>query len=169
MGEVERGDGEEEDGGREKSRSPLGCSCQGSGEADIIHLIGSYRLSEGFFLLYWAKGSEWRAPSLLLLPQQTLQLAFFCSPSSLCVFTPVTFPFCCVTFLSTVHSIQEACSFGFGRRKKKTHPCSQFTEGKKKLKYYIIFEIRRIIPLAACPSTPISAKQRNYTSQWQQN
>lgn len=49
MGEVERGDEEEEDGGREKSRSPLGCSCQGSGEADVIHLIGSYRLSEGFF------------------------------------------------------------------------------------------------------------------------
>lgn len=82
MGEVERGDGEEEDGGREKSRSPLGCSCQGSGEADIIHLIGSYRLSEGFFLFYWAKGSECRAPSMLL-SQQTLQLAFFCSPSSL--------------------------------------------------------------------------------------
>lgn len=82
MGEVERGDEEEEDGGREKSRSPLGCSCQGSGEADVIHLIGSYRLSEGLFLFYWAKGSEGRAPSWLL-SQQTLQLGFFSSPSSL--------------------------------------------------------------------------------------
>lgn len=50
----------------EKSYSPLGCSCQGSREAGIIHLIGSYcyiyktkqQSPRGIFLLYWAKGRE---------------------------------------------------------------------------------------------------------------
>lgn len=69
MAEVEKGDEEEEGGGREKSRSPLWCSCRGSGTADIIHLIGSYRLRGISFLFYWAKGSECGASSLLLSQQ----------------------------------------------------------------------------------------------------
>lgn len=50
----------------ERLYSPLGCSCQGSGEADIIHLIGSHcymhktkqQNLRGIFSLLWAKGSR---------------------------------------------------------------------------------------------------------------
>lgn len=69
----------------EKSYSPLGCSCQGSREAGIIHLIGSYCYIyktkqpslRGIFLLYWAKGRE----KFPLLSQQTesFLLSVLCS------------------------------------------------------------------------------------------
>lgn len=74
----------------EASHSPLGCSCQGSGEADIILLIGSYcyetklpTLRGIFFLSYWAKGSE----SFSLLSQLFL---FF--PLSIFYFGHVSIP-----------------------------------------------------------------------------
>lgn len=47
-----------------KLESPLGCSCQDSRKADVIHLITSHRLKEkqqnprGLFLLNWAKGTQ---------------------------------------------------------------------------------------------------------------
>lgn len=61
----------------EKLESPLGCSCQDSREADIIHLISSYRLQakqqypRGVFLLNWAKGTH-------SFPLRTVQVNFSC-------------------------------------------------------------------------------------------
>lgn len=71
MAEAETGDEEEEGGGREESRSPLGCSCRGSGKADIIRLIGSYRLRGISFSFTGPKVASAALP-VLLLSQQSL-------------------------------------------------------------------------------------------------
>lgn len=67
----------------EKLESPLGCSCQDSREADIIHLISSYKLEAKqqnprvFFLLNWAEGAHRSPPRLcrcFVLPSNSSQI-----------------------------------------------------------------------------------------------
>lgn len=75
--EMKRGTGET----RREAGAPLGCSCQDSGEADIIHLISSYRLKakqqnpRGVFP---AKLGQ----SYTKFPSHNCAGAFFCLPSN---------------------------------------------------------------------------------------
>lgn len=83
----------------------------------------------------------------------------------------MTFPLCFITFTlyllpTQTHTSKRFINGTFNRRslliwfqkdKKKTSIVTIHWEGKKACKYYVIFGIRWIIPLAACPSAPISA------------
>lgn len=114
MAEVEKGDEEGEGGGREESRSPLGCSCRGSATADIIHLIGSYRLRGISFSFTGPKVASAALPVCCCL-SKVRSFALFV-PLPLCIFTPNTFPL--PRGSSMVHLIEKAYSFDFGRMEK---------------------------------------------------
>lgn len=77
---------------------PLGVPAGGSEEADIIHLIGSYR---GIFSLSLSltgpKVASGCSTSTLLLSKQSLEHR--CAPLPLCISTVLTFSF--LTFTSS--------------------------------------------------------------------
>lgn len=114
MAEVEERDEEEEGGGREKSRSPLGCSCRGSGKADVIHLIGSDQLRGISFSFTGPKVAGAALPVCCCL-SKVCSSAFFLFPFPLCIFTPATFPLCLVTF-NPPTTFQRFINGAFNRR-----------------------------------------------------
>lgn len=71
MAEVEKGDEEDEGGGREEVSLALWVFLSGFGEGGHNSFNWFLLTQRDFFLFYWAKGGE-RSASSLLLPQQSL-------------------------------------------------------------------------------------------------